>query len=430
MSYLESIRYDRPRMSDLEKPKRRPSGAELIAAGWAAVIYATIPLVRLAREWFVERWGQAPIGYGVIIVVMIAAVVGIIGLRRLARRPRPAAIAWLIAIAAVIVWWTTRLWDHPEEAVHFLEYGLLGILIYLALRPRFPDASAYLSAALLGTLVGTVDEIIQWITPGRYWDFRDIVLNGGACALALAALWPLLPPQRRAGARSWRLPCRLAAAQIVLLTLCLANTPVRVAWYAERIPGLEFLKWPLNDMAEYGHRHHFPGLGAFNSRFTLEELQTIDAERASEVAAILDRYPRGRYSAFLRDFPAARDAFVHEARVHIFSRDRNIAQRGRQPAGSRELRRHATVALREDQILESFFTDSLRASRYRLSRAKRSELERQQLPDYFFGSKAGSHLITWISEGRLRFALLLIVFALVGVDVALGRSAPTEGANE
>jgi hypothetical protein len=417
-------------MDDLQKPTRTPSAAEFIAAAWAAIIYATIPLVRLAREWFVERWGQAPIGYTVIAILVIAAAVAIFRLRRLARHPRPATVAWLVAIAAVMVWWTTRLWDHPEEAVHFLEYGLLGILLYLALRPRFPDASAYLSAALLGTLVGTVDEIIQWITPGRYWDFRDIVLNGGASTLALAALWPLLPPRRRASARSWRLPCRLAAAQIVLLTLCLANTPVRVAWYAERIPGMEFLKWPLNDMAEYGHRHHFPGLGAFNSRFTLEELRILDAGRASEVAAILDQYPRGLYAVFLRDYPAARDAFVHEARVHIFSRDRNIAQRGRRAEGSRDMRRHATVALREDQILESFFTNSLRASRFRLSRAKRTELERQQLADYFFVSKAGEHVITWISEGRLRFALLLIVFALVGADVALGRSAPIEGAAE
>jgi hypothetical protein len=394
----------------------------MIAATWVAVIYATIPLVRVLREWFVARWGQSLIGYGVIGVLVIVTVVGLIRSRRLDSRPRPAAAAWLVAIAAIMVWWTTRLWEHPEEAVHFLEYGLLGVLLYRALRPRFPDATALLSAALLVTLVGTVDEIIQWITPGRYWDFRDILLNGGAGALALAAIWPLQPPQQQIRARSWRLPCRLAAAMLVLLTLCLANTPVRVAWYAERIPGLEFLKWPLNDMAEYGHRHLFPGLGVFKSRFTLDELRDIDANRASEAAAILDSYPRGRYGKFLRDYPAARDAFVHEARVHIFSRDRNLALRNRQQPGSHELRRHATVALRENQILELAFADTLRASSYRLSPATTAEIQRQHLPDTFVVSKAGAHLITWMPEGCLRAALLLVVFMLMAVDMYLGRT--------
>jgi hypothetical protein len=36
-------------------------------------------------------------------------------------------------------------------------------------------------------------------------------------------------------------------------------------------------------------------------------------------------------------------------------------------------------------------------------------------------SKAGAHLITWISEGRLRSALLLMVFALLAVDLYLAR---------
>jgi len=187
-------------------------------------------------------------------------------------------------------------------------------------------------------------------------------------------------------------------------------------WYSERIPGLAFLKHPTNNMIEYGHRHAFPPVGEFKSRFTLDVLSRTDSDRGREAAAILDRYPAGRYGRFLRDYPAARDSFLHEARVHISNRNRHLADRVRHPEGSRDRGRHATVALREHQILELFFPKTLAASSFRFSAEKVEGLQRDLLPDYYFRSKAGAHLITAISEGVLRMLLLLPAIVLLIVD--------------
>jgi hypothetical protein len=390
--------------------------ADIAAATWVALIYSTIPVVRVFQEWFVARWDKSVIGYAVVVVLLVAAGFALHHIRRGTRRPSVAAVTCLLAVAAGYLWWTSRLWQRPEEAVHLLEYGVLGILLHRALRVRVTDATVFVSAAILGALVGTVDEIIQWITPDRYWDFRDILINGGSCALSLVAMSLFQPPSGPIRTRSLRLPTRLAAAQLLLLALCISNTPTRVAWYTERIPGLGFLQHPTNDMIDYGHRHVFAPVGEFRSRFTIDELTRTDAERYIEAGAILTRYPSGRYGRFLKDFPAARDPFIHEARVHIYSRDLHIADRRDHPEGSRARRRHSTVARREHQILERFFPKTFAASPFGLAPGKLKELERDLLPDYYFNSKAGIHLITRISENALRQLLLIPALTLLVLD--------------
>lgn len=390
---------------------RRASIADVAAVTWILVIYATIPVVKGLRERFVDRWDESVIGFAVVGTLLTVSIIALLQLRRTVHPPLKTAL-WLIAIAGIYLWWTSRLWERPEEAVHLLEYGVLGVLLHGALRRRVDNATAFVSAALLAGLVGTIDETIQWMTPGRYWDFRDIGINSGSSALALVGLSRLSPSPSRVTTGSWRMPARLAAIQLLLLALCVSNTPDRVAWYSARIPGLGFLKYPTNEMVEYGHRHVFPDMGEFKSRFSIGELNATDAERWREASAILDRYPPGHYGEFLRDYPASRDPFVHEARVHISSRKHHLSDRRDHPEGSRQHGVHSTVALREHQILENFFRRTHQASSFVLPETKVEELERDHLTDYYFISKAGQHLITGISEGTLRLALLLPAFLL------------------
>jgi len=392
----------------------------LAVVAWIVVIYTTIPLVRSLREFFVARWPAELIGIGVILVVVAACAAGLILLRRRRRRLPVADAALLLAVTAVLVIWTWRLMGQPEEAVHFLEYGVLGVLLFRALRTGIHDSSVFVVGALIGILVGIFDEIIQWWVPGRYWDYRDIALNGGASILVQIAISRLAPaPPISSG--SLRRLCRLAAAVVMLLTLCLAATPRRVNRLAELIPALEHLGSEDEAMSEYGHLHRLDKLTSFRSRLSLGALARADRSRAGEVAAALDA-SRRNYGDFLRRTSPGVDPFTYEARVHLFARDSSAAQARKLTPGSPAFRELMTTAFRENLILEQIFGATLASSSYPWPPPHRAEIEGAQNQTSVFVSKVGAHVITAVSEGQIRALLVGVLIALVICDLALGYS--------
>jgi len=70
------------------------------------------------------------------------------------------------------------------ERIHFVEYAVLGLLISRAVDVRTLHGIIY--TGCLVTLIGAVDEIIQWFLPNRVGDLRDVFMNsvGG-----LSGLW-------------------------------------------------------------------------------------------------------------------------------------------------------------------------------------------------------------------------------------------------
>ncbi len=67
----------------------------------------------------------------------------------------------------------------PEEQVHFIEYGILSALIYIALTHDIHNnVYVYFLSIHIVFAFGAVDEVIQWILPNRIFDIRDILING------------------------------------------------------------------------------------------------------------------------------------------------------------------------------------------------------------------------------------------------------------
>jgi len=389
----------------------------IAATLWIVLIYTTIPFVRRAREAFAARWPAELIAYAVIAVALGAAVAAIIILRRRQLRIGSADLLWLVGVAAVIVLWTRRLMGQPEEAVHFLEYGVLGVLLFRTFETRVPDPTVYVAATLTGLLVGTVDEIIQWLVPGRFWDLRDIVLNGGAVALVQIAIWRLLKrPTKTVTWSSLRLLCRLAAAQVLLFILCMAATPQRLNRIADHLPLPDRLATGVDTICEYGYRHSVDDRTLFRSRLTLAELMRSDRDRALDLALDLDA-SRGRGGFTRSGISPTSDPFGYEIRIHLFARNRNLHKALAREPGSSGHRRHMTTAWRENLILENFFGSTLEQSAFRWGPLRRKETEAAQDPDVFFVSRAGAHLITRVSEGQLRTLMLALFAALVACAV-------------
>lgn len=91
----------------------------------------------------------------------------------------------LLAITSVIYVYLLWVMKIPEEKIHFLEYGLLGFLVFRAFQLDFTDKLAYLLAFCLTAAFGWGDEGIQYLLPNRYFEWKDVLLNivGGALGL-------------------------------------------------------------------------------------------------------------------------------------------------------------------------------------------------------------------------------------------------------
>jgi hypothetical protein len=185
-----------------EASRRSERLAWLALAAWAVLIYATVPIVFVIQTWVKDHFGAAAFLHLTIAGFVVGALACAMVARRVARRLTTASTLWLLAVTAVGIGWAYHLRDNPVEAIHLLEYGCLGLLAANALRHRTGDTSLYLQATLVCALIGTFDEIIQWLTPDRYFDLRDIWLNTGASALAQIALWKRAPlPRSHSGNR-------------------------------------------------------------------------------------------------------------------------------------------------------------------------------------------------------------------------------------
>jgi VanZ family protein len=67
--------------------------------------------------------------------------------------------------------------DRPLERFHFLEYSVLGVLIFHTFSPVKYSLRFYLLSLNILLLVSYCDEVIQGFVSGRYYDIRDIWIN-------------------------------------------------------------------------------------------------------------------------------------------------------------------------------------------------------------------------------------------------------------
>ena len=408
----------------LDAPPKEPERRSwLYVILWSLVIFCTIPFARAFRNVVRDSIGIEVFLYATVAGILLLGVAAYSSLRQ--RRLPFNAYLWLFGIIGAFIGYAYYLRDIPEEAIHVLEYGILGLLVYRALTHRVQDISIYLMATLVVGFIGVLDEYVQWVIPTRVFDLRDIrtnLLAGGLSQVAIAAgLRPTLISGRPSRENLGRL-CKYIACGLVILALGYANTPERVAWYAKRIPSFSFLLDSKSMMVEYGYRYHDPEIGVFRSRFSLEQLQENDLERGEEVARILDQYIRGAgYGPFQKIYTVPRDAYAHEAGVHLFRREYYIDRARLMREEQGEL---YNIALRENQILEKYFPTAIKNSKHYWSAEIESEVMQNAAKDIEYESAVSRGLITRFSETQVLAGFVLAIVALFFLGTYLSRVSP------
>jgi len=309
-----------------------------------------------------------------------------------------------------------------------LEYGLLGFFLFKALNYNVKDKSIYITATLFALLIGTFDEIFQWIVPDRKWDFRDVGLNGLSGGLFQLAIWKVVRPDFIKGMiniKSLRIFTAIFSCCLIILGLCASNTPSRVYSYTKQISFLAFLQKE-EPMGEFGYKYKDPEIGIFYSRLSLRELQKTDEKKSKEYARILNESLKMKYTHFLQKYNPGFNAFLYEARIHIFRRDKYFND-GNEETNHNKKREFYFVSYKENLILQKYFTETVKNSVYWWGEDKIKKVEELIDENRSYESPVSANLFTVFSEKSMWMGIFLLLCFLLIINIIFHKLKKSSG---
>lgn len=123
------------------------------------------------------------------------------GLLRSASVPRGRLLLLIAGWAAAFGGCTALLSRYPVEPIHAAEYVVLALLARWSFKTILSGNSAWAWAFFFAAGLGTVEEVLQYWTPGRVYDPRDLALNG--CAVFFGLLLAACIEHIRSGRVGW-----------------------------------------------------------------------------------------------------------------------------------------------------------------------------------------------------------------------------------
>jgi len=155
---------------------------------YLALIYATLGAATIIWDTFDDFLG----GKGVLAIFVIGVIAGIALLPYMAfiKKERSINNYFLLMLFVFMFLVLNKLAVYAVDKVHMIEYAVLSILLYNALKidvDRF-DIKLYIIGSLVCLVAGSVDEALQWVMPDRYFDWRDIWLNFLSSITAFAVI--------------------------------------------------------------------------------------------------------------------------------------------------------------------------------------------------------------------------------------------------
>lgn len=388
------------------------TAAWAMAGACALVIFLFVPTARAIQFFVANRWGRAMFGTGVIFAVVLSLALVLTNFIFDRKVRKVSNYVWVAVVAGLYLYATYALRGNPEESVHFIEYGLLGVALYIALSFSVRDWTIYPIACFIGCLVGFFDEFLQWLMPLRYIDIRDVGINALASVLIQVGIWKGIAPaliNERLRAKTLRRACVLLAANLVCLGLVISATPRRVERIVQALPGLSFLSYQ-EPVFEFKYRYRDPDIGTFHSRMTKREIARIDRAKAREYAPILKTWQNRDYIEFLRIYPRLIYPFLQEFKAHVLARDKML-NRWRTETVRDEKDKAIVAARTENRLLEKYFPETLTATGYGWDEATRRRIEAQaEKISFDYVSMVAFTPHNYLNE-NLAWVLLLLGFA-------------------
>ena len=169
---------------------------------WAwtlAVVVAIYSTLGLART-LVDQLGSDFVSVWLFLLGCLLVLLTVIT-QGLKVRPSGIEIGVALGVAAAYLLIVVRM-AVPTERSHLVEYGVVAVFVHEALLERAGNGGRVpvpgLLAIAIASLVGALDEGIQWFLPSRVMDPVDILFNVLAAVMAVGASVALRWARRRA----------------------------------------------------------------------------------------------------------------------------------------------------------------------------------------------------------------------------------------
>lgn len=271
-------------------------------------------------------------GVAIAALLLVGAALARLRTRRTLRLTLIAA-AVVVAAGSAIVTASASASQNAVERFHFIEYTVVILLWYRAVKPAAsaPDGAADLSLlivpAFAAVVVSAADEWMQWFVPERVGEWKDILLNVTAIAAGLLFSLGVDPPARITA--SWQPGSRRRTGRALALAI------VSVAAFLQTV----HMGTIVRDVA----------VGAFRSRYTAPELVALSRDRSERWASAPPPAAFVRYSR--------EDQYLAEAVWHV---------RARNEAWATDIRR----AWFENRLLEKYFAPALDVASYAMAASR------------------------------------------------------------
>ncbi len=360
--------------------------AWIILLAYVSFILLTLSTVPLWREYLQKRYGE-----GIFAIITYAAaalfISNLLNFMIFSRREKRVSPYLSLIIILFALFYVMRHWIFiPVEQIHFIEYGLVGVLAYNALRHHLKGWGLALAALLLTYFCGMVDECLQGNLANRVGEQRDMLWNGLAGLLGLSLVTFTWRPDRLRG-RSGR--NELIAALLIIVAV------------------LPLQGYFNSHIAQFGYLIEDEGREVtFRSRLPLDQLKTYNDRLDHFQMEIIPRMGKVRQPELL---PQVHDRIHEEAFVHIFRRAVHY------------LNRSYIVAYKENVIIQSYYRQFVQGTEQDWPPAMAGKLQ-EKIGDIslaMYHSPVAEHLITRFTERQMWIVIVLLEVVLWGAIAAM-----------
>jgi VanZ family protein len=134
-------------------------------------------MARSMQKYISANIGRDFFTYAVITCIVCGFCIGLYFLISKLKVKNISQYMWLLLFSSIMIYYAIKLKTYPEEAVHLIEYSILPFVVFRALSHKIHDWTVYITTVLIVSVIGTFDELIQWITPTRVGHYKDVQLN-------------------------------------------------------------------------------------------------------------------------------------------------------------------------------------------------------------------------------------------------------------